>query len=607
MRNKGKAKTKFIVFFILMICSLFILVPNRVIKASEMGITLTPNPIDFGQYVTLKWTCPSGNCEAKSKPSYSEWSGNITEKSGTKSFKIDKFDKLTSLGTVGVVFSLKNNAGPGAASGFPLKINKNSLIFLIAIDNSDTTNQSTDTLNISKDAAKTRGIELQYAYAPGTWTKLSHPPNSRWKGNFQNDSDKIKLGLTNINPLPTSTTFCLGDYSYSLGTCVDVNIIGSTPTPGSLEAHINAHPKMVQPNGSTTITWTSKNAHTCSITETPAGGTPSVISTDANGTEEIDNISTTTDFKIKCKKGPKSASDNVTVTILSSLPHPGSTITLYADPTEIEAGSSTVLYWNLGNNDVNFCFPTASPDNTQWDSILFSSFATSKGSTTISNLHQTTDFYITCTTSTGPVIASASTTVTVTVTKKQKKALMELIDDYFTRDIMSTQICNHINKDPGIHQWSCDKDQKQFCADFPEYILKNLHTFAPKSIKKLKLNDGCFNKIVNTKKFLSILTGEILSTNWLQGILDFFKVAHPTYSKYISNIDYILRKAEVNRCLFDQCCIYSGKAENLNEVMEGTEEPKYPMTFQEVKDEGAFLTKREQEDARNLLDFFCCR
>lgn len=591
-----KNKYLFIILFILLGSTLlFFLIPSRAVKADFMSISLNPDPVDFGHYVTLTWSCPTGNCKAVSSPSYSEWSGNITQKQGHKTILINKFREIKTLGGTywGVKFELNENNGPGFAED-DLTINKDSLVYLIAIDNSNMNNKSTDDLHISKETASTKGISLQYSYARGTWQKVSFPNNSNWEGSIENNTSKSEQDLTNINPLTTSTSFCLGMADLELGTCVSVDIQESPPTPTSSQATISANPTWIKSKGSSTITWSSKNVDSCIVQEIPRGESSSTISTDLQGSQKIDNISTTTDFTIRCQKHNKTVSDKATVIVSASppTPPPVHNITFYADPTSITEGDSTNLYWDLGGNDPTKCSPSSHPKNSQWESVNL----TANGSTTISDLQETTNFYIICN--------QKSATTTVNVSNKQKASPSELIQDYFTRDIMSTQICNHVNN--GAHQWDCDKDQEEFCDDYPKYILKNLHTFTEGSIKTLKLNSGCFNKRINTNNFLSILSGKILSDdNWLTNLIKF--VWGETYSKYISNIDYTLRKAEVDRCLFDQCCIYAGKNENLNEVVEGTEEPKYPMTAQEVENEGAFLTKKEEENIRNLLDFFCCR
>ena len=140
--------------------------------------------------------------------------------------------------------------------------------------------------------------------------------------------------LNNITIATTYTLVC-GAVSQS----VTVNVI---PT-----ATLTASPLSVPYNGTTTLTWTSTNATTCSASGA-WGGTKLAANTAAN-TQSITSLTGNATFTLICSgAGGISPSTSVTVTVAPA-PVGVPTVTLTANPTNVAVGGSTNLSWSSSN------------------------------------------------------------------------------------------------------------------------------------------------------------------------------------------------------------------------------------------------------------------
>ncbi|MDP2676139.1 MAG: hypothetical protein Q8O83_00420 [bacterium] len=167
---------------------------------------------------------------------------------------------------------------------------------------------------------------------------------------------------------------------------VTVSVQSITPS-ADIKANGSDTSITISPNSSATISWTSSNAASCSISPTGWFGT--------SGSQSTSNLTNSITYTINCSGVTGgTASDSVTVNIQDNLP----TVDISANPGFITQGNSTVLTWTSSNADS--CFATNGWSGTKSLSGNQSTFLT-----------QTTTYTITCYNNAG----QATDSVTVSV------------------------------------------------------------------------------------------------------------------------------------------------------------------------------------------------
>ncbi len=161
---------------------------------------------------------------------------------------------------------------------------------------------------------------------------------------------------------------------------------GSNPAP---TVSISADPSTITKGATSTISWTSTNAVTCSALWTS--------STDASGNQVV-SPEADTDYGITCSGagGSVTATTTITVTNGGGGGNPTPSVSLTANPSSIQEGSSSVLTWDSSNT--NYC-------SAPWTS------ATSTSGTYTVSPSGTTDYSISCGGDYGTTTASATVTV----------------------------------------------------------------------------------------------------------------------------------------------------------------------------------------------------
>ena len=126
-------------------------------------------------------------------------------------------------------------------------------------------------------------------------------------------------GSTTINNLTSNKTFsaqCTGPGGTSASQSVTVTV-QSVP---AATATLSANPTTVNSGGSTTLTWSSTNATSCTAT----GGWTGAKAT--SGNETFSNLTANTMYSLQCSgTGGASAVQNVTVTVNGAPPPPAAT------------------------------------------------------------------------------------------------------------------------------------------------------------------------------------------------------------------------------------------------------------------------------------------
>jgi hypothetical protein len=177
---------------------------------------------------------------------------------------------------------------------------------------------------------------------------------------------------------------------------IDENVyvyrLPDSTTPTQPVITLQASPTTVALQGTSTLTWSSTNATSC----TASGGWSGSKAT--SGTQAVGPLAATATFTLTCDGNGGSANKSVTVTVDNGTPAP--TVNLSADPATIPSGSSSVLSWSSSN-------ATSCTAGGAWSG----SKATS-GSQAIGPLTASRTYDLTCTGSGGSTQRSATVTVT---------------------------------------------------------------------------------------------------------------------------------------------------------------------------------------------------
>ena len=112
-----------------------------------------------------------------------------------------------------------------------------------------------------------------------------------------------------------------------------------TPSPS---VTLSANPGSVAPGASTTLTWSSTNASSCTASGAWSG------SKSISGSEVVNNLLVTSAFTLNCSGAGGSQVANVSVTVVSPAP-PIPTVTLRANPANVLPGGRTTLTWSSDN------------------------------------------------------------------------------------------------------------------------------------------------------------------------------------------------------------------------------------------------------------------
>lgn len=196
-----------------------------------------------------------------------------------------------------------------------------------------------------------------------------------------------------FNSTARAGTHDAGAYVYTAannpGWPVGPGFKGIAPTPS---VTLDATPNPVASGATTTLTWTSANAATC----TASGGWAGAKA--LTGSQASPALTQATTFALECAAaGGAVASDAVTVGVTAPAP----SVTLDAAPNPVASGATTTLSWSSANAAT--C--TASGG---WSGAR--ALAGSQASTALT---QTTTFSLACTAA-GGAVASDAVTVTVT-------------------------------------------------------------------------------------------------------------------------------------------------------------------------------------------------
>jgi len=157
---------------------------------------------------------------------------------------------------------------------------------------------------------------------------------------------KSTSGSESVGPLQSTSSFTLTCSSSSLGSS-SRTVVVSVAAPAAPTLNLSAAPSTVQANGSSTLTWTSSNATSC----TASGGWSGSKAT--SGSQSVGPLTTTTNFTLSCSGAGGNVQKTAMVTVGSTPPPPppppAPTVTLSANPTAVDASGTTALTWSSTN------------------------------------------------------------------------------------------------------------------------------------------------------------------------------------------------------------------------------------------------------------------
>jgi len=203
-----------------------------------------------------------------------------------------------------------------------------------------------------------------------------------WSGNKSASGSEVSAQLTTDSLFILTCEGDNGDISFNLYVSV------SAPPPPTIA--ISANPTNVSTNGTTTLSWSSANATSC----TASGDWSSSKGT--TGSQTTSTLTVDSSFNLSCSGAGGTVNESVNVTVFApSTP----IVNLTASPSNLAYNGSTTLSWS--SNNTSSC--TASGD--------WSGNKSTTGSQTISALTADSNFNLTC----NGIGGSANDSVSITV------------------------------------------------------------------------------------------------------------------------------------------------------------------------------------------------
>lgn len=318
-----------------------------------VDITATPSAIIQGDTSSLGWT----SSNADSCFATNGWSG-------TKSLSGNQV--VSPQNTTTYTITCSNGAGQAS----------DSVTVTVSVP------QSLPTVDISANPNQVaQGNPSVLTWTSANADTCTASGASAWNGSRNTFGNQV-VSLFNT----TTYTITCSNNSGQASDSVTVTVQSINPSV-DIKANGNDTSVTILRNSSATISWTSQNAASCSVSPNGWFGT--------SGSQSTGNLNNSVTYTVNCSGVTGgTASDSVTVFIQDNLP----TVDISANPSHITTGNSSVLFWTSSNADN--CFATNGWSGTK----------STSGSQTVFPTNTTT-YTITCHNSSG----QASDSVTVSV------------------------------------------------------------------------------------------------------------------------------------------------------------------------------------------------
>ena len=145
-------------------------------------------------------------------------------------------------------------------------------------------------------------------------------------------------GTASTGPLTVTTSFALACAGSGGNANQSVTVAVSGTPPPAPTVTFSANPTSIAAGGSSTLTWSSMNATSCSASAGWSG------SKALSGTQSTGTVNATRSYTLTCNGAGGSASQSAQVTVV-----PVPTVTLSATPTSVPNGAASTLTWSSTN------------------------------------------------------------------------------------------------------------------------------------------------------------------------------------------------------------------------------------------------------------------
>ncbi len=169
-----------------------------------------------------------------------------------------------------------------------------------------------------------------------TWSSTdatSCTASGGWSGTKATSGSETSAALTSNT---TFTLACSNTQGGNTSRSVTVTVAGTTPAP---TVTFSASPTSVAVGGSSTLSWTTTNASSCT-----ASGAWSGSRSVPNGSQSVGPLSAAATYNLSCTGQGGTTNRSVTVSML-----PAPTVTFTANPTTVAAGARSTLTWSSQN------------------------------------------------------------------------------------------------------------------------------------------------------------------------------------------------------------------------------------------------------------------
>ncbi len=333
-------------------------------------ISLSVNPpgpsVVPGTNATLSWSVTN----AASCSVFGDWAGTATTRSPSGSEQTGVLSTLSKTYSYGM--ECKNSAGDLMSSSVELTVLRNAPGVAITASPTSVAVGSSSTLTWSSTEATTCAAKVDWSNAIGT-------------------SGSQSTGA--LNSIKT--------YNYSI-TCSNEG--GTTTKSASVTVlaapqitNFSASPTSVTTGGSSTLSWTTANATSC----TASGGWSGAKST--SGSQSTGVLGATTSYTLTCSNTVGSTQSSTSVTFSSGVASSPPVVTINAASPTVGVGGNAVLTWSATNS------PTSCTASGGWSGAK----AASGSGVSVGPLNTagTTTLTLQCTNSAGSGSSSVSVTV----------------------------------------------------------------------------------------------------------------------------------------------------------------------------------------------------
>ena len=353
----------------------------------------SPTTIVVGQASTLAWsTTNATSCTASGGTGSDGWNGSVgTSSAGTST------GAISTAGNYVYTLTCTGPGGTGAPQSVAVDVTAAPplpTIYGFTV--------SPSTVETGQSAVAT------WSTANATSCNASGGSGSDgWGGTVPTSSTGTTIGPVAVAGNYTYTLTCTGAGGTSAPSSAGLTAT-TAPVPPAIGS-FSASPVAVQTGGSTTLSWTSTNATTC----TAGGGTGSdgwsgTVATSSTGTS-VGPISPAGGYvyTLTCT-GAGGSSTAIATVSATTAPPAASIVSFTATPTTITAGSSVLLSWV--SSGANACTASGGTGSDGWNGTQ----ATNSTGTTVGPIN-TAGLYVYTLNCTGPGGASSPQSVDVTV------------------------------------------------------------------------------------------------------------------------------------------------------------------------------------------------